>query len=310
MRSRLLLWLSHAVPAFQPTAAQLGRLATHIPGFELVTVASESEFLRALPEAQAVVVWRFLPEWYALARGLRHAFTPSAGHDPLPDDPSGRVQRHFGHFHGALMSESLLAMLTFLNRRLGDAQRRQAQRLWDRSPYSSIRRLHGQVVLFVGYGAIAQRCAQTLSGLGLVVQGLRRDVSRPSPHAQRVFAPDQLHEALGLADHVVCVLPADTGTDHLLDGAALSQMKPSACLYNLGRGNAIELEALRGALSRGEIAGAFLDVVAPEPLPADSALWTTPNLYLTPHASAISAEYLDLYFEELARELAGLPETL
>jgi len=35
-------------------------------------------------------------------------------------------------------------------------------------------------------------------------------------------------------------------------------------------------------------------------------LWTTPNLYLTPHASAISAEYLDLYFEELARELAGL----
>ena len=44
----------------------------------------------------------------------------------------------------------------------------------------------------------------------------------------------------------------------------------------------------------------------PEPPPADSVLWRTPNLYLTPHASAISAEYLDLYFEELAGELAGL----
>jgi D-2-hydroxyacid dehydrogenase (NADP+) len=307
MRSRLLVWLWHAVPAFQPTAAQLARLAAHIPGYELVTVASESDFLHALPGAHAVVVWRFLPEWYVLARDLRHAFTPSAGRDPLPIDPSGRVQRHFGHFHGALMSESLLAMLTFMNRRLGDALRLQTQQLWDRSPYSSIRRLRGQVVLFVGYGAIAQQCASVLSGMGLVVLGLRRDVSRPSPHAERMFPRQQLHEALALADHVVCVLPADTGTDYLLDGAALSHMKPSACLYNLGRGNAIELEALRGALSRGQIAGAFLDVVAPEPLPADSPLWTTPNLYLTPHASAISAEYLDLYFEELARELAALP---
>jgi D-2-hydroxyacid dehydrogenase (NADP+) len=83
-------------------------------------------------------------------------------------------------------------------------------------------------------------------------------------------------------------------------------MKPSACVYNLGRGNAINLEALCSALSEGRLAGAFLDVVSPEPPPTDSALWTTPNLYLTPHASAISAEYLELYFEELAGELAGL----
>jgi phosphoglycerate dehydrogenase-like enzyme len=253
-----------------------------------------------------VVVWRFLPEWYALAPALRHAFTPSAGHDPLPVDPSGRVERHFGRFQGALMSESLLAMITFLNRRLGAALHAQAERRWDRSPYSQIRRLRGQVVLFVGYGAIAQHCAHTLSGLGLVVHGLRRNVSRPSPHSDRVFAPDQLSVALALADHVVCVLPEDTGTDRFVDAAAFTHMKPSACMYNLGRGNAIDLEALRSALSCGQIAGAFLDVLSPEPLPADSPLWAVPNLYLTPHASAISAEYLDLYFDELAPQLALL----
>jgi phosphoglycerate dehydrogenase-like enzyme len=306
MLSRLLVWLSHPVPAFEPTAAQLASLLAHLHGCELVAVQSEAEFLQALPQAHTVVVWRFLPEWYALAPRLRHAFTPSAGHEPLPADPAARVARHFGHFHGALMSESLLAMLTFMNRRLGDALEAQGQRRWDRAPYSRIQRLRGQVVLLVGYGAIAQECARVLSSIGLRIHGLRRDVTRPSPGAERVFAPEQLHAALPLADHVVCLLPADTGSDHLLDGAAFSHMKPSACVYNLGRGNAIDLDALCLALSRGQLTGAFLDVVSPEPLPADSPLWATPNLYLTPHASAISAEYLDLYFEELALELAGL----
>jgi D-2-hydroxyacid dehydrogenase (NADP+) len=300
-----LLWLSHPVPAFEPTAAQLARLSAILPG-ALVVAQSEPEFLQALPRAHALVVWRFLPEWYALAPCLRHAFTPSAGHDPLPADPTGRVARHFGRFQGALMSESLLGMVTFLNGRLGDALRAQAQRRWDRAPYSRIRRLRGQVVLLLGYGAIGRECARALSGLGMIVHGLRRDVTLPSPHAERIFAPDQLHAALALADHVACVLPGDTGTDHLLDAAALRHMKPTACVYNLGRGNAIDLDALCLALARRQIAGAFLDVVAPEPLPADSPLWTTPNLYLTPHASAIRAEYLDLYFEELALALAGV----
>ena len=83
-------------------------------------------------------------------------------------------------------------------------------------------------------------------------------------------------------------------------------MKPAACVYNLGRGNAIDGAALCAALERGQLAGAFLDVVHEEPLPASSPLWTAPNLYLTPHASAISSEYLDLYFEELAGQLAEL----
>jgi D-2-hydroxyacid dehydrogenase (NADP+) len=105
---------------------------------------------------------------------------------------------------------------------------------------------------------------------------------------------------------VVCVLPGDTGTDHFLDALAFECMRPSACVYNLGRGNAIDADSLCRALARGRIAGAFLDVQAQEPVPPDSPLWTAPNLYLTPHCSAISADYLDLYFVELAAELARL----
>jgi phosphoglycerate dehydrogenase-like enzyme len=302
---RVLLWLPNPVPAFEPSAGQLAALAAQIAQ-ELVTVQTESDFLAQLAAADAVVVWRFLPEWYALAPRLRHAFTPSAGHDPLPLDPSGRVQRHFGSFQGLLMAESLVAMISFMNARFGVALQAQAERRWERAPFSERRRLYGQVALILGYGAIGQHCARLLSGLGMVVHGLRRDLARPSPWAQRMFAPTELREALALADHVVCVLPADTGTDHFLDAPAFARMKSSACVYNLGRGNAIDAAALHEALTRGRIAGAFLDVAPEEPLPASSELWTAANLYLTPHASAIGSEYLDLYFEQLARELDGL----
>jgi phosphoglycerate dehydrogenase-like enzyme len=140
----------------------------------------------------------------------------------------------------------------------------------------------------------------------MVVHGLRRELSPSSHVAHRLFTPEQRLDAVRHADHIVCVLPGDTGTDHFVDGELLSHMLPSACVYNLGRGNAIDAEALARALSHGQIAGAFLDVQPEEPLPAASPLWSVPNLYLTPHSSAISAEYLDLYFEELARELGRL----
>lgn len=303
---RILIWLTSPVPAFQPTAAQLAALAART-SHTLHAVQSEAEFLEALPLAEGVVVWRFEPGWYARAPRLRHAFTPSAGHDPLPPEPTGRVQRHFGSFHGPLMAESLLAMLTFLSRRLGAALQAQAERRWDRSPFSTTRRLSGQVALVIGYGAIGQHCGRLLSALGMTVLALRRDASRPSPGAQRVFTPAELHEALELADHVICVLPGDTGTDHFLGAAELASMKPGSCLYNLGRGNAIDSAALCQALEQDRLAGAFLDVVHQEPLPSASPLWSTRNLFLTPHASAINAEYLDLYFDELQARLAELP---
>jgi len=303
---RVLVYLPNPVPAFQPTAPQLAALAARLPGHELVSVGSEQELLAALPGAEAAVVWRFGRAWYPLAPKLRHLFTPSAGREPFEVEPSAPVQHHFGRFHGAIMAESLLAMLSFLNRRLGDALAAQHRQSWDRSPFSGCRRLHGQVVSIIGFGAIGQRCAQLLSALGMRVYGLRRDMSQPSPFATRLFTPEQLPEALAEADHVVCVLPGDTGTSKLIDAQAIARMKASACVYNIGRGNSIDTEALGRALREGRLAGAFLDVQPDEPLPPGSPLWSVPNLYLTPHASAISVEYLDLYFDELARELEKL----
>jgi len=303
---RVLVHLSNAVPAFQPGASQLDVLRAGLAPHLVTVVASDQDFLDALPRADAVVVWRFLETWYARAPRLRHVFTPSAGREAFAPDPSGRVTRHFGRFHGALMAESLVAMVAFMNQRLGLALAAQADRRWDRAPFSARRRLYGQVALIIGYGSIGQRCGALLSALGLEVHALRRDVSRPSPHASRVFTAAQRLEAVAGADHVVCVLPSDTGTDRFLDAEAIARLPVRATVYNLGRGNAIDTGALCDALVQRRIAGAFLDVVPEEPRAESSPLWRAPNLYLTPHASAIGADYLDLYFDELARDIARL----
>ena len=73
----------------------------------------------------------------------------------------------------------------------------------------------------------------------------------------------------------------------------------------------VDYEALRARLERREIS-AILDVFDPEPLPADSPLWQTPNLIITPHCSSDDTELyiprtLDLFFENMCRFLAGEP---
>lgn len=300
----LLIHLENAVSAFGASDQQLERLRGALPAWEVVRVASDREFLEKLPLADAVVVWKFPVEWYARAPRLRRVCTPSAGRELAAADPSGRVRRHFGSFHGQIMAESLLAMILFLKRRLHVALRAQEERSWERSPYVSTRGLRGETALILGFGAIGRHCARLLRTLGVTVHGFRRH-SEADPDADRMFGPADLHEALGLADHIVCVLPGDTGTDGLLGVAEFERMKPTACVYNLGRGGAIDPMALMRALRARKLQGAYLDVVPEEPLPKESRLWSTPNLFLTPHCSAIRRDYLDLYLDELIPELAG-----
>lgn len=295
---RVALYLPNAVPEFTPSGAQLSWLRERIAPHTLSVAESEAELVSALASAQAAVVWSFDASWYAHAPQLTCVFTPSAGRERIALDPNGRAQAFFGTFHGQIMAESLLAMVLFMNRRFGAAQSAQARAAWEREPYFGARLLREQVALLVGYGAIGQHCAAKLELLGMRVHAVRRGSSAPG--AERVFAPEQLGEALSLADHVVSLLPGDASTQSFFDEAAFSRMKPGACFYNLGRGTTVDEAALVSALESQRIAGAFLDVVADEPLPSNSPLWRTKNLFITPHASAISAEYLDLYFAELA----------
>jgi phosphoglycerate dehydrogenase-like enzyme len=297
---KVVVWLEHEIRAFQVQTEQLDALRARHPQHDFEPVQGEAAFLRALPDADAVLVWRFAADWYALAPRLRFVATPAAGREQLEPDPKGRVRAVHGHFHGKIMAESLLGMLLFFSRRLGACVEDQRASRYAREPYSATRRLAGQRALIVGYGPLGRECARLLTAVGLRVIGVKRDANVEPHPAEAVYPIERLAELLPEADHVVLTLPGDTDTRHLFSDTQFTLMRHSAGLYNLGRGNAVDEAALVRALEAGALAHAFLDVFENEPLTPDSPLWHTPNLAILPHASAISSEYLDLWFAELS----------
>lgn len=296
----LLIHLHNKVAAFSFKPRHLDQLREALPDTS-ITVASDSrDFMARLPDADCVLAWAFKAEWYANAPKLRALFTPAAGRDWVAVDPSGRVMTHYGSYHGRIMRESLLSMLLYFNRRLSTSLNDQRNRVWGRMNYSDCVALFSQHVLLVGFGALGQSMAELLKAFGARVTGVKRSVAGFAGHPaiDRVIPFDRLEEELAHADHVVLLLPGGAGTDGIFTARHFAAMKPGAYLYNLGRGNCYREEDLLHALDHGPLAGAGLDVFAQEPLPPGSPLWDRPNLLLTPHSSAISQEYIDLFIQE------------
>ena len=85
--------------------------------------------------------------------------------------------------------------------------------------------------------------------------------------------------------------PLTPETRGIINAETLALMKPSSLLANLARGGCVDQAALIEALEKDRIAGAALDVFVEEPLPADSPLWTTKNLFITPHTGGETRRY-------------------
>jgi phosphoglycerate dehydrogenase-like enzyme len=126
-----------------------------------------------------------------------------------------------------------------------------------------------------------------------------------------VGLPDELLKLTKEADFVVNCAPLTPQTSAIFNQQYFATMKPTAYFLNVGRGKSAVTADLISALGEHKIAGAGLDVVDPEPLPADSPLWHLPNLIITPHVSAdtsVTAEQRTVLLREnLRRYAAGEP---
>jgi glyoxylate reductase len=159
------------------------------------------------------------------------------------------------------------------------------------------RDLHGATVGIVGYGRIGQAVGRRLEGFGCELLTTRRGGGVP------------LDELLERSDFVTLHCPLTPGTRGLIGAEALARMKPSAYLVNTARGPIVDTAALIGALERGQIAGAALDVTDPEPLPGDHPLLRAPNLLVLPHLGsathATRERMADMAVDNLLAGLAG-----
>ncbi len=209
------------------------------------------------------------------------------------------------------VAEHAIAAILALARRLPEAL--DAQRGAHGWRYDALRagsrRLAGETVLLVGYGAIAEAMVARLRPFGARLVGHRR---RPrGDEAIPIVDAVGLPAALAEADHVVDLLPEGPATDGLVDAAFLARCKRGTRFYNFGRGATVDQAALRDALATGHLDAAWLDVTTPEPLPPDDPLWTTPRLFVSPHTAGghadEAARHVDLFLANLAAFESGAP---
>lgn len=298
--NNLLINLHNSVDAFSLKPRHVDLVRGILPETRITVTEGNRDFLEKLPEADCVLTWVFKSDWYGNAPKLKTLFTPAAGHDWVAADPTGRVRTFYGSFHGRIMRESLLSMILYFNRNIKTSLKDQKNRIWGRLGYNENVALFSQRVLIVGFGALGQSMAELLKAFGTKITAVKRHTSglEGNPNIDRIITFDRLEEELPFADHVVLVLPGGIETDGIFTARHFNVMKPGAYLYNLGRGNCYSEEDLLRALTNGPLAGAGLDVFTDEPLAPDSPLWEQPNVLITPHSSAISREYIDLFIQE------------
>lgn len=163
------------------------------------------------------------------------------------------------------------------------------------------RELNAARLLIVGYGHIGREIGRRATALGMRVRGIasteRVDGVVP------VHGPEALERWLPESDYVVCATPSRPDTRRMFDAARLARMRPEAWLVNVGRGDAIDEAALLAAVRSRAIAGAWLDVVTEEPLPADSPLWHQPGVVITPHVSSWTPQRFERSFALFVRNL-------
>ena len=213
---------------------------------------------------------------------------------------------------GPSMAEHVLAMMLALSRHLEYFLRKQQEGHWTREDAApQLADLDGKTVLVVGLGGIGTEVARRAHVLGMRVTATRASGRNGPDYVSYVGLPDELLKLASEADFVVNCAPLTPQTTGIFNSEFFATLKPGSYFISVGRGRSTVTPDLIAALSSGHLAGAGLDVVDPEPLPADSPLWHLPNVIITPHVSAhtsVSREQRDLVLvENLRRYAAGEP---
>ena len=214
--------------------------------------------------------------------------------------------------YGVTIAEHILMVTLMLLRQMLPTLQAVEQREW--LPPLPVRSLCGANVTVLGTGDIGTTFAQRAKAMGTKsICGVRRTIKPADPAFDRIVTLSDLDGVLPQTDILVMALPSTGETAGVLDRQRIALLPRHAVVVNVGRGTAIDQEALAQALNDGRIAGAALDVFVPEPLPRDHFLWGTKNLLITPHvAGNMSLGYtrdkdVDMFCEDLDNFAAGRP---
>lgn len=264
-----------------------------------VLYAADPELLRAAPRAL---------QWYCCANA---GVEPYCKNDGIFANPDCLLTNSSGAY-GVAIAEHLLMVALMLLRRMPDYQQSMAAHVWPE--HLPVRSILGSEITVLGAGDIGTAFAHRAKALGAArLTGVSRSGRARDPVYDRMVSFDRLDEILPETHLLVMALPSTPETAGILSRERLALLPADALVINVGRGTAIDQDALMDALNSEKLAGAALDVMVPEPLPADHPLWETKNLILTPHISGNQTlsytrdKGVEQFCENLGRYAAGQP---
>ncbi|HEY7041161.1 MAG TPA: D-2-hydroxyacid dehydrogenase [Methylomirabilota bacterium] len=282
------------------------------PGARIVEAKDKATQRRELPDT-GIIFGRAHPELFSLATRLVYYHSIGAGVDsilttelinhpaPLASE-KGEVGIH--------LAEHAFALLLAITRGLHTAIRTPDYGL--REPIRVHQReLYEQTMGIVGFGGTGRAVARRALGFGMRVLGVDIESVDPEPGVEAIWPADRLADLLAESDVVVIGLPLTKATHHLFTRERFLQMKRTAILINVTRGEIVRGDDVLAALEDGLIWAVGLDVTDPEPLPSDHPLWRHPRAVITPHTAGGSprraARVIDTFCENLHRLRAGRP---
>ncbi|MBE6908181.1 MAG: D-2-hydroxyacid dehydrogenase [Ruminococcaceae bacterium] len=232
--------------------------------------------------------------------------------DELYRQPDCRLSNSSGAY-GVTIAEHLVMVSLMLMRRQMEYTELIRSGGWDTLP-GNIRSLHGCRVTVLGTGDIGTEFARRARSFGPArITGVRRSAKPGDAAFDEMRTTAELDAILPETELLVMALPNTPDTVNILSRERMALLPEGALVVNVGRGTAVDQDALIDALNSGHLGGAALDVVVPEPLPADHPLRGAKNLLLTPHvAGNMTLPYtqqrtIDMFLEDLDNYVSGRP---
>jgi D-3-phosphoglycerate dehydrogenase / 2-oxoglutarate reductase len=188
-------------------------------------------------------------------------------------------------------AEHTMALLLALARNVPQAHASLIGGAWDRAKFSGVE-LHEKTLGIIGFGRIGQLVAHRARGFGMRVIAFDAYLAEERFRelgVERAAHPDHVYAS---ADFITVHLPKNSETEGWLNAAAFAKMKDGVRILNVARGPLIVDADLQAALDSGKVAGAALDVFRTEPV-TDHPLFGYPNVVVTPHLGASTAEATD-----------------
>jgi D-3-phosphoglycerate dehydrogenase / 2-oxoglutarate reductase len=199
-------------------------------------------------------------------------------------------------------AEHAFSLLLSVARKIPQADASMRSGNWNRKDFQGIE-LYNKTLGIIGMGRIGSELSRRAIAFGMRVLAYDPYLSPSRARGLQVELIDELDDLLASADFISLHTPLTNETRHILDATRLQRTKRGVRIINCARGGLIDETALASALQDRHVAAAALDVFETEPLPLDSPLRSAPNLILTPHLGASTAEAQESVGIEIAQSV-------